>query len=360
MVVKDAGISSEVWGCLFTCLKIRAVHLEIVESMSADSFILAFQRFVGWRGKPKMVISDNASQFKQGQEVIDRVWWNILKDETVQSYVAQEKIEWKWVTEYSPWKGGFYERLVGIAKRACKKALGKCSVTKEKLSTLLVGVEAVMNTRPLVYVGDDINSGEALTPAHFLGANCKLGLPDAATEEYSPSELSSDNLLESWRRGQVYLNNFWRIWSNDYLQILRETHTNNLKPIKGQVNRIPNIGEVVILKEDLIPRGRWKLGRIEELIESSVDGVHRAAVVRISSGKRLKRPYRLIYPLEKSSNSDTDAPDRNTKAGLVKSEQDSNAVECSSKRSTRSAAQVARLKIASNLQASGSDYDEAE
>ena len=54
-----------------------------------------------------------------------------------------------------------------------------------------------MNTRPLVYVGDDINSGEALTPAHFLGTNCKLGLPDAENEGYSPSELSSDHTLLS-------------------------------------------------------------------------------------------------------------------------------------------------------------------
>ena len=275
MLVKDGGITSKVWGCLFTCLKVRAVHLELVHHMSAESFLMALRRFVGRRGKPKMIISDNAGQFKQGAEVMDRIWVNMLKDEAVQSYVAQENIEWKWITEYSPWKGGFYERMVGLAKRACKKALGKCAVSKEQLSTLLIEVEAVMNTRPLVYVGDDINSGEALTPAHFLGTNCKLGLPDAAVEEYSPYELSSDDLLESWRRGQVHLNNFWKIWTNDYLQTLRETHTSNLKPIKGQVNRIPSIGEVVILKEDLIPRGRWKLGRIEALIESSVDGKQR-------------------------------------------------------------------------------------
>ena len=102
------------------------------------------------------------------------------------------------------------------------------------------------------------------------------------------------------------------------------------------------------------------MGRIEELIESDVDGVQRAAVVRISSGKRLKRPYRLIYPLEKSSTMDTTAPDENTNAGLGKSEQDSNSADCSSKRSTRSAAKAARLKIASNLRAAGSDSDDAE
>ena len=54
----------------------------------------------------------------------------------------------------------------------------------------------------------------------------------------------------------------------------------------------------MILKEDLEPRGRWKLGRIKKLIEGSVDGVHRAAVIRTSLGRKLNRPYRMIYSLE--------------------------------------------------------------
>ena len=357
MLVKEGDVTSKVWGCLFTCLKVRAVHLELVESMSSESFLLALERFVSRRGKPKMIISDNASQVILGQEVMDRIWFSMLKDEIVQSYVAQERIEWKWITEYSPWKGGFYERMVGIAKRACKKALGKCAVSKEQMRTLLIKVEAVMNTRPLVYVGDDINSGEALTPAHFLGTNCKLGLPDAENEGYSPSELSSDHLIESWRRGQTHLNNFWKIWSNEYLQSLREAHTTNLKPIKGQVNRIPSVGEVVILKEELLPRGRWKLGRIEELIHSSVDGVQRAAVVKISSGKKLKRPYRLIYPLERSANLGCSSSKGETELAENKTE---NSTGNSSRRSARAAAEAARLKIATNLRATETDTDDGD
>ena len=357
MLVKTGGNFSKVWGCLFTCLKVRAVHLEIVDDMSTESFLLSLRRFVGRRGKPKIIICDNAGQFGLGQEVLDRIWLNMLKDESVQSYVAQEEIGWKWVTEYSPWKGGFYERLVGIAKRACKKALGKCSVNKEQLNTLLVEVEAVMNTRPLVYIGDDINSEEALTPAHFLGTNCKLGLPDVELDSYAPTELPSDSLLESWRRGQVHLNNFWKIWSNDYMQALRETHTNKMKPIKGQINRVPHVGEVVILKEELVPRGRWKLGRIEELIEGSVDGVHRAAVIRTSSGKKLNRPYRMIYPLELTGTVDKAIPhEPNCVDDIDSSPTDT--TEVLGRRSTRTAAQAARGKIATSLRASESDFDE--
>ena len=286
ILVKENAVVVKVWGCLFTCLKVRAVHLEIVETMSAESFLLSMRRFIGRRGKPRMIVCDNAGQFKLGCEVIGKVWNNVWRDEEVQSYVATEGIEWKWVTEYSPWKGGFYERLVGIAKRGCKKALGKCMVSKEQLATLMVEIEAIMNSRPLLYVNDDVGSGEALTPGHFLSVNCKHGTPNIA-ELYTPDESSCNSLLQSWRIGQTHLDMFWKIWSTEYMQSLRETHTANMKPVKGEVTRVPEVGEVVTVKEDNLPRGSWKLARIESLIKSSVDGVHRAAVVITSTGKTL-------------------------------------------------------------------------
>ena len=54
----------KVWVCLFTCLVVRAVHLEIVEDMSTDQFLLGLRRFIARRGAPCQIISDNAKQFK--------------------------------------------------------------------------------------------------------------------------------------------------------------------------------------------------------------------------------------------------------------------------------------------------------
>ena len=64
--------------------------------------------------------------------------------------------------------GGFYEKLVGIMKRALRKTLGNHCLTEKQLATVVVQVKAVVNTRPLVYVNDDINSSTFITPSHFL------------------------------------------------------------------------------------------------------------------------------------------------------------------------------------------------
>jgi len=62
LVIKDAGETNgqKVWVLLFTCLRIRAIHLEPLLRMKAEDFLLAFRKFVARRGVPQDVVSDNA------------------------------------------------------------------------------------------------------------------------------------------------------------------------------------------------------------------------------------------------------------------------------------------------------------
>jgi hypothetical protein len=55
------------WGCLFTCLTTRAVHLEMAYALDADSFICAYENFRVARGTPKFIHCDNGTNFKGGQ-----------------------------------------------------------------------------------------------------------------------------------------------------------------------------------------------------------------------------------------------------------------------------------------------------
>ena len=136
------------WVCLFTCLNVRAIHLELVEDMSSNSFLCCMRRFIGRRGTPKLVISDNASQIRSGASVIDKIWMNSTNMEDIQSFVSNKGIQWKYIVDYAPWTGGFYERMVGMTKRALKKSLGKSNANGIELRTLLVEIEAMLNTRP--------------------------------------------------------------------------------------------------------------------------------------------------------------------------------------------------------------------
>ena len=143
--------------CLFTCAVVRAVHLELTESLSTSDFVLAFERFVARRGLPSIVYSDNAKTFK-GAEV------------RLQALFGPSCPSWKYIVPRSPWWGGWWERLVRSVKGALRKSLGRASLSRVELETTLFGVENCINSRPLTFVSDEVQSKAPLTPNHFLTA----------------------------------------------------------------------------------------------------------------------------------------------------------------------------------------------
>ena len=342
------------WVCLFTCINIRAIHLEVVEDMTTESFLLCFRRFIARRGKPRLVISDNASQLKLGSSVIGKIWANVITDLEVQSYIANECIKWKFTIEYAPWQGGMYERLIGLTKRSLKKSLGKSTVSGQQLLTFVTEVEAVTNSRPLTYVSDDINSSKVLSPSHFLTLNYKTGIPDVE-DNYDPYDTSTTDLLTSWRKGQDQLNRFWYTWRTEYLQSLRERRL-RMKSVKGEIDRDPVVGEVVIVGEEDMPRGNWKVGRITDLIVSDIDGEIRGAKLHTSTGTTIKRPMRLLYPIEGCAYTNNDEMANPTNRCKDNEHETRNECKDQSRPTRRLAAAIAAARI----NAAASNYDDAE
>ena len=87
LYVRDtSNKSNKMYICLFTCANTRAVHLELVEDLSADAFIRAFRRFISRRGFPERIITDNAKNFKSGSTRIVALNEQILKAEQTQHF----------------------------------------------------------------------------------------------------------------------------------------------------------------------------------------------------------------------------------------------------------------------------------
>lgn len=91
---------------------------------------------------------------------------------------------------------GIYERLVGTVKRALRKSIGNCHLTIDQLGTLLIEAEVVVNSRPLVYVSEEIGSDCMITLSHFLSVKHNTVFPAFQThfeqsDLYFLSHLSS-------------------------------------------------------------------------------------------------------------------------------------------------------------------------
>ena len=310
LIVVDRGERVKVWICLFTCLAVRAVHLECALGLSSTHFLSCLRRFVARRGCPERITSDNAPQFKLTRTALDREW-----DQRVTTFTATKGITWSFTTEYAPWQGGFYERLVGLCKRTLRKMIGRRLLPFSELQTLLPEVEAIVNLRPLTYVDQDHDGGLAITPAHFLGQTSSpcLALPsstESASDDglYLPTTDPADELRHSWKASMSTLDYFWSIWERDYLLLLRQRSMVRTHRQHGTVNTVPHIGDIVIVQDSDQPRANWKVGRVTEVIHSR-DDLIRSARILMPTKRIITRPLSHLYPLEVSCTQPPDTPD---------------------------------------------------
>ena len=106
-----------------------------------------------------------------------------------------------------------------------------------------------------------------------------------------------ENLTKRAKYLKTVLSRFFSRWKREYLPSLREHENKQNKSAK----RVPEIGDIVTIHKDLIPRQRWVLGKVTRLFEGR-EGVARAAEVLTldKSGKKIliKRPIQKLHPLE--------------------------------------------------------------
>lgn len=279
------------WIAIFTCFTTRAVHLEVVNDLSAESCMHIFRRFVARRGYPKLIYSDNGTQMRLLAQTIEL---------QCQRHSSFDMIRWKFITPQAPWQGGIYERLIGLIKQSLKRAINRRLVKEQEFVTLCTEIEAIINSRPITPVEDD--STPVLRPIDFLMPFARLS-STAALEDSdkhrdpdfeNPRMSSQEKLVHLWKDSNRHLQNFWKVWYTHYLQALRDRAEWAHKQPKAVVRRRPKVGEIVIVQQDT-PRALWPLAKITEMPNKSPV---RSAKITLANGSQLERPINHLYPLE--------------------------------------------------------------
>ena len=146
-----------------------------------------------------------------------------------------------------------------------------------------------MNDRPLTYVDNELNQ-EIITPNH-LNYGRRLNVNPSSDEN---DEVS---LVVRYKYVNELMNNFWSRFKDEYLSELRERHK-ILK--KRQSQELVQMNDVVLIKDDKLPRSKWKMGVIKSLQKSKDKCIRVANIKTRSNGKNLllKRAVNLLYPIE--------------------------------------------------------------
>lgn len=265
--------NSKRWAILFTCLCVRAIHIEVVEDLSSSAFINALRRFTAVRGKVSQFRSDRGTNFVGATDDLKVDAINV-EDDTVKQFFFDTGSTWLFNTPHSSHMGGVWERMIGTVRRILESMLVEVkNLTHEVLVTLMAEISAIVNSRPLVPVSYDSEAPEVLTPAMLLTQKTDVDVQTIA-------QLDVKDLYRSqWKRVQHLADIFWKRWQQEYLHTLqsRRKWANDSKNLQ--------VGDIVLMKDHEVGRLYWPIGRVEKIFPSGDGRIRKVEVRTVKDGK---------------------------------------------------------------------------
>ena len=272
-----------VWVVIFRCMATKAVHFEIVDSLSTDSTLMAITRFQSRRGHVRSYFSDNGRNFVgANRALVEQQNW--LDHDEISRKLAIRGTQWRFKTPCDPSAGGVWERNICTAKDILYSLLQRQTPRHEVLVTLLAEVERIMNSTPIVEVSTDSTDDDPLTPYHFL-----IGSASPCQPRGDPV---AGTLRQRWQVAQNMAEHFWRRWVREYLPRL-STRT-KWRQEGGDLQE----GSIVIIADEEHPRNVWLRGRVLSVMRGP-DGRVRSATVQTRLGT-LRRPAHKLIVIDTS------------------------------------------------------------
>jgi len=240
--------------------------------------------------------SDNGTTFVGADRELTESFQASLRDPNFLNHTATDHVSWHFIPPSTPHFGGLWEAGVKSVKHHLRRVIGPHTLTFEEMSTVLCTIEACLNSRPLAPLTDTVDDYDPLTPGHFL-------IGAAITTPPEPSVFNvNENRLSRWQLVRQMTERFWKLWQSDYINTLQQRV--KWKRIAKDTLRP---GQLVLVKNPLLPPCKWELGRIV-LAHAGSDNLVRVVTVKTASGE-YKRPIVKIclLPIDVESRNSTTA-----------------------------------------------------
>ncbi|XP_063740237.1 uncharacterized protein LOC134864868 [Eleginops maclovinus] len=274
------------YGLLITCLSSRAIHIEMLEDLSTDAFLNALRCFIALRGAVRQIRSDQGTNFLGAKNELKKGLKDLDK-ERIATYLARKQCDFLMNVPDASHMGGIWERQIRTVRSVMSTVLAQAKgrLDDTSLRTFFYEAMSIVNSRPLTTnTISDPKSLEPLTPNQLLTMKAVVPLPP-------PGSFVREDLYarKRWRRVQYLTEQFWSRWQKEYLSNL------SLRQQWHVPRRNVKVGDVVIVKEDNVPRNEWRLARVVEARQED-DGLVRKVKIQIAQSKLGKRGERLTQP----------------------------------------------------------------
>ncbi len=274
-IVKDdikKRVSMKVWGVVFSCMASRAIHADLVNTMSTESFLMAYQRFTAIRGHPRKIWSDPGTNFIGAKPVLRELYQflDAQNRTSIEEMSAQKGTKWEWTIHPadSPHRNGAAEAAVRILKKALQSLGNNTGLSYSELQTTLQLAANLANECPIdARVQSHEESVQYVSPNTLLLGRAS---PSGEIRTFDFVNYPYKRLREM----QNQVNKFWRSWSqlagpNLFLRSKWHTSCRNVA-----------VGDIVWLCDQNAVRGQFKLGRVVS-VNPDAKGIVRDVNVKV-------------------------------------------------------------------------------
>ncbi len=262
--------TGKAWGVIFVCTSTSLAHVEIAETYSMESFLMAVRRFMALHGAPKRFQSDQGTQLVAASKQLATWDWT-----AVHELVEREGAEWHIVPTGGQHYNGQAERLIGLLKRCLEGNLNNRRLTLGELSTVVAEAAQIVNSRPIAKNTGDPETGGPITPQHLQLGRATVEVPKMKFEE-APRLTQRLQFIEEAKR------QFWKKWMQQVFsgRMLNHKWTKNVRNVA--------VGDIVYLAEAENDDPTYRLGQIVEACpgqegrsppKTTTRPIHKVAVV---------------------------------------------------------------------------------
>ncbi len=293
-MVREGRREIKRYGLIMTCMASRAIHIELLDDMMTDAFINGLRCLISIRGPVQTIRCEQGTNFVGAINEL-KVALQEVKEPAVKKFLADNQCQFLLNTPHSSHMGGSWERHIQTIRNVLMAMLQQHGgrLDTSTLRTFLYEAMAIVNSWPLSPENLCEPTIEPLTPNHLLTIKSRIILPP-------PGEFEKEDVYarKRWRKTQYLAKEFWQRWRKEYVALLqpRQKWTEEKKHL--------HTDDIVLLKEDGMIRGHWRLGRIVETTTDD-DGLVRKVKVLMgdphlsANGKRVSKQSVLERPIHK-------------------------------------------------------------
>lgn len=294
-ITKQGRKSYKRYGLLFTCFCCRAIHIEMLNDMSTDTFINSLRCFIAIRGAVRQIRCDQGTNFIGARNELTKAMEEIDTNRLV-TFLAAKQCDFIFNAPHSSHTGGVWERQIRTVRSVLRSTLSQSSgrLDDSSLRTFFYEAMAIVNSRPLTVNNlSDPHSPEPITPNHLLTLKSTQALPP-------PGNFVREDIYarKRWRHVQYLAEQFWGRWRKEYVSNIA-TRQCWLTPRRNM-----QAGDIVLEKSDDLPRNEWRLAEVIKTVVDK-DGLVRRVKIRFGDrnlgkdGKRLNKPSVVERPVQK-------------------------------------------------------------